>query len=1670
MLKACLVTLDPNRETAQVAWALAGARGKVTRSEAASFRQGLLSRCKNVACLHRFQREGLAEPDTSDKGEGWGEKGDAGGWGDEGDAGDKGVEGKGAAGTIGEDHHGKPQCTCSADDKSGCKYDPKNDVSYAKMLGLSEKVGMQLSPRSAFCFVQIKLGCDEFFCNPFNGVSKDCINECNAAAERQSGFIGIVAAVPGSRAAEYADDWFLVLVEHFEDALDKGMRVGQSEIFIAGRSVGFLDAVRAERHSPATLRLYVTAIAVSEKTPDPEPRAIPDSALGSPARAGQRWRFKASKGKGGGPESLPEVPPGKTPDGECRCDSAVVAGVTFPTTTCGNVARARCRNSPSERYADTAYVRLACVADDDPASGSWNPGSWDPAECVSGDLAELAANLQAADPLSGQGGAPPRMFVSLRHLERLAREFHHLGWRDVDNFGIWLSWLYRATDAYEMLASEAPEDALPRLFCMLDSLLRVPEAIVERSREKTADSDLFVSLRLRLVIEHVLDGPDKPAAAECSRDCQDEFVFSCVRVKGYDFCRDRLTLKLGSDPHLERAGCEPGCEFTPRMLEAESGPCSAECEGWFLSECLNHEPYTACVDLINDGVDVWTGKDEHAIAGVLKVGFDFQKLWFSRRKVKATCEQGCGLTSRMRAARTRADVNYALGAGIESASGLISRFVAASREHARDRADPGKKALLVVLHPEVRKAEFVVDKLGPPTTHAAATLPVELLLPGRDDVFAPEAVERAELLSAAIDALAANEAEIQERVNEAYHRITNRKARLALAVENVTTQSWAPYALLFEFHVTALASLLRVNSPQTVRSSQLWARAQSVTCELLGGSDETVRSFPDALPAQSFTCPRPLLDPSKAPQQILGSVATRGDVSSRPRSGTKVSTTDAPRPPPPKTFRPGSGTRRGTTAAPALPGPKRPTTGGTRPGPGTERSTTRVAVSPRPPKLEIPLRNGVVRFGSTVVEQLCQNRVLQHVYSPAAMASDGDGSGTAGASNGTIGLAMIAYEDGHIFTSAGANSSVPRNTRLLRVGSNDSVAAEVQSRVVSVSLGEQLPYPNGPRLDPPVEVDFRISAAGINGSASGGAAECAFYSFGTQQWMTDGCTTKVTSGGADGMLDVTCACTHMTNFAVLFSWDGSASNNPAPPPQPPASAIPTLPRPPLAPVLVNNSGGANGSGVVRTRHTVVMTLSILYDAVPSEALGVLAADMRSELHLLTPTFSVVRVELIAEQPGGSGRVVAVAVYGDGVNATHASVAAAMINAAAASGTLRFTAGGQHATIVGAAIAGLLADSLSYAYPTHSPDSGTESGSGTDLIASEPGFGASSNSGDTLASAHITALEVITFLGLGVSVVSFGAVLVTYLVHPSLMTRQKAFLCHICGTLLVGESCFVSGVFVADSTEEAAPCTVMGLLTHFALLSGFFWTLVDAVYIHGLFYRPLDMYSTADRPMAQYLLFCYGVPAVIVLGTALGVDAVYVRDPDQCSLTHEGGAIWALVGPGLLIISTNTVVFVRILRKVLSVDVFEQPGLSPEENARRSRRIKAKRAFKASGTFFSLFSVGWIFGGLTARSIAGDAWLTFAYIFCIMLLLQGLCIFVFQLYWDPKVGAAWQETLRRKRSLQMVRSNKGYDPGSNSEASDVPMTAWTRPSFPSTDRESTDHSKWGSVGAASVHSF
>ena len=102
-----------------------------------------------------------------------------------------------------------------------------------------------------------------------------------------------------------------------------------------------------------------------------------------------------------------------------------------------------------------------------------------------------------------------------------------------------------------------------------------------------------------------------------------------------------------------------------------------------------------------------------------------------------------------------------------------------------------------------------------------------------------------------------------------------------------------------------------------------------------------------------------------------------------------------------------------------------------------------------------------------------------------------------------------------------------------------------------------------------------------------------------------------------------------------------------------------------------------------------------------------------------------------------------------------------------------------------------------------------------------------------------------------------------------------------------------------------------------------------------------------------------------------------------------------MGPVLAVIAINLGIFVMVMRAIFRAPRHKTGTAKQSEFDQAVEDMK--KGAKATFSFFALLGITWVFGALAI----GEASLVFVYLFALCNAFQGIFIFVFHCYLDPK---------------------------------------------------------------------
>ncbi|XP_078382861.1 adhesion G-protein coupled receptor D1-like isoform X2 [Oculina patagonica] len=275
-------------------------------------------------------------------------------------------------------------------------------------------------------------------------------------------------------------------------------------------------------------------------------------------------------------------------------------------------------------------------------------------------------------------------------------------------------------------------------------------------------------------------------------------------------------------------------------------------------------------------------------------------------------------------------------------------------------------------------------------------------------------------------------------------------------------------------------------------------------------------------------------------------------------------------------------------------------------------------------------------------------------------------------------------------------------------------------------------------------------------------------------------------------------------------------------------------------------------------------------------------------------------------------------------------------------------------------------------------------------------------GDTKVSKdHRLALEVITYIGCGLSLAGELLTLIAYCALMNLKQEQVQIRFNLVVAIAIAQIVFLSGV---GASETKGACVFVAALIHYFYLAGFAWMLFEGVY---LYLMVVKVFNTVIR-MRLFYAFAWGFPlAMVVLSLAIasgqdgGVNS-YVHG-DFCWVSFTNNLIWTFAAPVLAVCLINATILARVLYEIIKM-----------QSDKTSELDKMRQGLKALAVLFPLLGLTWLFGILTVT----DAGLVFQYIFTILNSLQGFFIFLIHVLRNSDVRASF---FRKKQKWKESRN-------------------------------------------------
>ncbi|PFX28381.1 putative G-protein coupled receptor 125 [Stylophora pistillata] len=190
------------------------------------------------------------------------------------------------------------------------------------------------------------------------------------------------------------------------------------------------------------------------------------------------------------------------------------------------------------------------------------------------------------------------------------------------------------------------------------------------------------------------------------------------------------------------------------------------------------------------------------------------------------------------------------------------------------------------------------------------------------------------------------------------------------------------------------------------------------------------------------------------------------------------------------------------------------------------------------------------------------------------------------------------------------------------------------------------------------------------------------------------------------------------------------------------------------------------------------------------------------------------------------------------------------------------------------------------------------------------------------------IEIVVFVGAGISVLLLLATLIAYALIRDLRYDRDdaAMLMNQCLALIVPIVVFVTGI---NHVTNVLVCRSVGIMLHYFLLSSLLWIGCSGVCLHRLIRTAVE--PEEYNPVLRYYMISWGIPLIICgITTAGNLDNYNVED--YCWLRRHpfyGG----FVGPACLIVLIDLFVFLRVYNLIKNAyETIGTPQNSQEPDA------------------------------------------------------------------------------------------------------------------------------------------
>uniref|UniRef100_A0A8C9Z3M9 Adhesion G protein-coupled receptor L3 n=1 Tax=Sander lucioperca TaxID=283035 RepID=A0A8C9Z3M9_SANLU len=290
--------------------------------------------------------------------------------------------------------------------------------------------------------------------------------------------------------------------------------------------------------------------------------------------------------------------------------------------------------------------------------------------------------------------------------------------------------------------------------------------------------------------------------------------------------------------------------------------------------------------------------------------------------------------------------------------------------------------------------------------------------------------------------------------------------------------------------------------------------------------------------------------------------------------------------------------------------------------------------------------------------------------------------------------------------------------------------------------------------------------------------------------------------------------------------------------------------------------------------------------------------------------------------------------------------------------------------------------------------------------------------------HDMLLDVITWVGILLSLVCLLISLFTFCFFRGLQSDRNTIHKNLCISLFIAESLFLVGI---NRGDQPIACAVFAALLHFFFLAAFTWMFLEGVQLYIML---VEVFESEHSRRRYFYMVGYGVPALIVAVSA-AVDYRSYGTDRVCWLRLDTYFIWSFIGPATLIIMLNVIFLGIALYKMFHHTAILKPDSGCLDNINyQDYEPKIKSWVIGAIALLCLLGLTWAFGLMYVN----ESTVVMAYLFTIFNSLQGMFIFIFHCVLQKKVRKEYGKCLRTHCcSGKSVDSSIGSGKGTASRA-------------------------------------